>query len=183
MNHDCKRYVEEYLVESGLNYTVLQPTHLMETMPLAMLMDAPEPVYPANWDPTTKFSFVSSKDIGEAAANILKAREKHYFGTYQLVGTPQPLDYVEVLQIISRVIGKEVTIKQRSFGEAADVGIKILTGGKEPPLATKEIGSRMFLYYSDRGLIGNPTVLEMLIGHKTLDYKSWAEKKVKEIQA
>ena len=25
LNHDCKRYVEEYLVESGLNYTIVQP--------------------------------------------------------------------------------------------------------------------------------------------------------------
>jgi hypothetical protein len=27
LNHDCKRYVEEYLIESGLNYTIVQPSH------------------------------------------------------------------------------------------------------------------------------------------------------------
>ena len=29
MNHDCKRYVEEYLIESGLPYTILQPSHFI----------------------------------------------------------------------------------------------------------------------------------------------------------
>jgi uncharacterized protein YbjT (DUF2867 family) len=27
INHGCKRYLEEYLIESGLAYTILQPMH------------------------------------------------------------------------------------------------------------------------------------------------------------
>lgn len=34
MNRDCKRYVEEYLIESGLQYTILQPSHFMDMFPI-----------------------------------------------------------------------------------------------------------------------------------------------------
>lgn len=183
LNHDCKRYVEEYIVESGLSYTILEPTHLMETMPLAKLMSEQNPVYPANWNPQTKFTFVSCKDVGEAAAKVLQEREKHFYATYQLVGTATPINYVEVLAFVSDAIGKQVQIQQRSFEEAVNVGIKILLGGRDVPDATKQIGKRMFLYYNDRGLVGNRNVLQWVLGHKPLDYKEWVEAKVKELRS
>lgn len=34
MNHDCKRYVEEYLIESGLEYTIVQPSHILDMFPV-----------------------------------------------------------------------------------------------------------------------------------------------------
>jgi uncharacterized protein YbjT (DUF2867 family) len=60
LHHDCKRYVEDYLLESGLNHTVLQPTHFMESSGLAMLLKFgkekegkdQELVYDAHWDPS-----------------------------------------------------------------------------------------------------------------------------------
>lgn len=41
MNHDCKRHVEEYLIESGLNFTVLQPSHFMNKQVLLGVYNAP----------------------------------------------------------------------------------------------------------------------------------------------
>ena len=75
VNHDSKRYVEEYLVESGLPYTIIQPTHIMETVNLAPLIEQDDPVNFRLWDPSTKFSFVSARDIGQAAVNILEQRK------------------------------------------------------------------------------------------------------------
>jgi uncharacterized protein YbjT (DUF2867 family) len=51
LNHDCKRYVEEYLVESGLNYTIIQPSHILDQFPVEMLLQSENPVFPASFDP------------------------------------------------------------------------------------------------------------------------------------
>ena len=40
MNHDVKRYVEECLMESGLEYTILQPTQFMDIFPLVKMKEA-----------------------------------------------------------------------------------------------------------------------------------------------
>ena len=79
------------------------------------------------------------------------------------------------------VIGKEVAVKQKSFEDAVNISIKMINGGKEPPAATKEIGARMFLYYNERGLVGNNNVLGWLLGREPTSYESWLKLKVEEI--
>ncbi|GAB1737336.1 hypothetical protein NU219Hw_g1260t1 [Hortaea werneckii] len=59
-NHDAKRYIEEHLIES------VQPTTMIENLPLPQLLQQNSPIYPALWNPDTKFSFVSYRDIGES---------------------------------------------------------------------------------------------------------------------
>jgi uncharacterized protein YbjT (DUF2867 family) len=182
LNHDVKRYVEEYLIESSLNYTILQPTHMMEMLPLQKLMEEKEAVYQCNWNPETRFSFVTTRDTGEAAAKVLMQREMHYAATYQLVSTPLPLSYVEACGIVSEVIGKEVTVQQKSFEDAVETSIKMINGGNEPPKQMKEIGARMFLYYNERGLVGNCNVLKWLLGRETTGYEEWVKMRVEEIK-
>jgi uncharacterized protein YbjT (DUF2867 family) len=182
LNHNVKRHVEEYLIESGLNYTILQPTHMMEMLPLAKLMQDEQAVYHCNWKPETRFSFVTTRDIGEAAAKVLMQREMHFAATYQLVSTPTPLSYVEACGIVSKVIGKQVKVQQKGFEDAVETSIKMINGGKEPPKQMKEIGARMFLYYNERGLVGNCNVLKWLLGRKTTGYEEWVRMKVEEIE-
>ncbi|KAK6004352.1 hypothetical protein QM012_008214 [Aureobasidium pullulans] len=181
LNHDCKRYVEEYLIESGLDYTILQPTHMMEMLPIAHLMQQENPTHLCNWNPTTKFSFVTTRDVGEAGARVLEQRQKHIAATYQLVSTKSPLSYTEACEIVSKVLGKEVKAQQKGFEDAVNTSIKMINGGKEPPKAMKEIGSRMFLYYNERGLIGNSNVLGWLLEREPTSYEQWAKMKVEEI--
>jgi len=182
LNHDVKRYVEEYLIESGLDYTILQPTHIMEMLPLAKLMEDEKAVYQCNWDPATKFSFVTTKDIGEAAAKVLIQRSLHFAATYQLVSTPKPLSYVAACGIVSKVLGKEVKVQQKGFEDAVENSIKMINGGKEPPKQMKEIGARMFLYYNERGLVGNSNVLRWLLERETIGYEEWVRMRAGEIE-
>lgn len=184
LNHDSKRYTEETLLESGLSYTILQPSTLMENLPLAHLLSSSQerPTYPINWDPATKFSFTTTLDIAEAAYAILIAPENHVYATYEIVSTPSPLSYTEAIAIVSEEIGKEIKVERRSLEEAADVGVKIVAGGKEVTREMRDVGVRMFLYYCERGLLGNSNVLEMLLGRKPRDYRTWVRERVREIR-
>lgn len=178
VNHDSKRYVEEYLIESGLPYTVIQPTHLMETFPVQSIVSQDNPVRPAAWNPATKFSFVSTIDVGEAAAIIFEHRDQHLYATYQLVGTPTPLSYDEAMEIVSEESGKEIRNEKKPLEQAAEM--IVTTAGKDKPQEVQNMMrqgfSRMFLHYNEHGLIGNPNIVRMLLGREPLDYRAWVKK-------
>ena len=177
LNHDDERYVEEYLVEPGLPYTIIQPTHLMETFPIAKVIAGEHNVHPALWDPKIMFSYVSCIDVGETAAKVLNQREKHYNATDQLVGTAVPLSYNRAIQIVNEKTGKQVKLERKSLEQATEIFATTAVGWKpEPEREAMESGAvRMFLYYNERGLVGNSNALEMLLGRKPLGYKDWVQ--------
>ncbi|EMC96635.1 hypothetical protein BAUCODRAFT_34010 [Baudoinia panamericana UAMH 10762] len=184
INHDCKRYVEEYLTESKLPYTIVQPTQLMENLPLAKLASEDQPVHRMPWSPDTPFSLVSCLDLGQAVANILSDSKKHRYATYQIVGTEQPLNFHEAMRIMSEELGREVKIEQITFEAGAKFFVGMLTRG-QPENASFENWqgpARMFLYYNDKGLLGNPNVLEMLLGRKPLSYRGWVKESLKHVK-
>ena len=119
MNHDCKRYIEEYLIESGLSYTILQPTHFMDLFPIPQFVreKGDEVVYSANWNPEIEFSFVALRDLGEAAEKVLVEREKHFAATYPVVGT-EGMSYNRACKIAGELVGKKIVVKQKGFEEA-----------------------------------------------------------------
>lgn len=173
MNHDCKRYVEEYLLESGLNYTILQPTHFMDMLPVAQLLAQEQPIYTANWNPEVTFSFLALKDLGEAAAKVIEERERHYLAQYPLCST-RAYSYRDVIRIVSESIGKDITIKRREIEEGATALMTMLYGdAAQVPSQTRDAAQRLLLYYNHHGLKGNPNVLEWLIERKPTTHQEW----------
>ncbi|KAI7141481.1 NAD(P)-binding protein [Hortaea werneckii] len=175
LNHDAKRYVEEHLIESGLPYTIVQPTTMMENLPLPKLLQQDVPTYTALWSPETKFSFVSCRDIGEACANILFSPARHVFATYQLVSTSAPLSYREALQIVSAHVGREVRVEQKPIEEGVKAFNRMRMHGEPGEVAfnSSQGPARMFMYYNEKGLVGNPNMLGWLLGRKPLEYEDW----------
>ncbi|KAI9816249.1 MAG: hypothetical protein M1827_001850 [Pycnora praestabilis] len=174
-NHDCKRYVEEYLIESGLPYTILQPTHFMDTFPVPLLMSQESPVYSALWNPKIEFSYIALRDLGEASARVLEQRETHLMAIYPLVGTSPPMSYNRVCEIVSHKIGKQIKVTQKPFDEAVSAVLIRTFGTEQVHPHTQETAQRMLLYYSNHGLIGNPNVLQWLLGRKPTSYDEWTD--------
>lgn len=113
MNHDCKRYVEEFLIESGLNYTIIQPSHILDQFPVQQLLQQETPIFSASFDPQVTFSIIVLQDLVEALALILE-REKHYLAEYTACSTG-PISYAEVIATLSTEIGKPIQIVKRGF--------------------------------------------------------------------
>ena len=143
MNHDCKRYEEEYLIESGLNFTILQPTHFM-MFPVVPMMQQEKPVYPAAFDPNVTFSYMALQDLGEAAAKVLMEGQKHYFAQYPLV-SDGPFSYTKVAEIVGEEIGKSITVKQRPFEEAVPALIEMVSGTADVHATTRDTYERLIL--------------------------------------
>lgn len=181
MHHEAKRGIEQYLIESPLQWTILSPTHFIDILPVAMLAGQEKPVYPLLWNADTLMSFVTLADIGEASAKVIAQGEKHFYAQYSIVST-QTVRYGEVLEEIGRQIGREIEMKKVPYEEACDMFLKRAYGDKVHP-ATRAAAERMILFYQTCGLVGNTNVTQWLLGHETMGYKAWIQSQLKAASA
>jgi len=178
LNHDYKRRVEEYLMESGLSYTILQPSHFFENTPIGMLMQQDQPVYSMGYGQNIQMSFTAVRDIGEAAAVVFEQREKHYFAVYPIIST-MPLRYADFLGILGKAMGKPIRVEQKPYEAAIEGLIQRFFQGKEVDQHTIDVVDRMMLYYTRRGLLGNPETTKWLLGREPTSCEDWAKLQVK----
>lgn len=123
MQHDLKSYIEERLMISPLNWTILKPTNFMDAYPVQMLAQSDNPTFEKLWDPEIPNSVIALRDLAEASAKVIHDREKHYLAEYPLCST-MPVSDADIVRAIGKAIGKEIEIKTPPF----EVGVnKILT--------------------------------------------------------
>ncbi len=163
-NHDDKRYIEEALIMSGLNYTVLQPGDFLEVgIPVKDWLQEEKPVRHAFLAQEARSSFTALKDLGEAAAKIILERERHFQALYHLVSVG-PISYGEATAQVGRAIGKDISIQPYTVEEGACWILDNLFGDREKagPVRRDKMES-LTLFYSRRGLQGNSNVLKWLL--------------------
>lgn len=179
LNHDCKRYVEEYLIESGLNYTILQPTHFMDNLPLQLMLE--KGLYPAPYSADVKFSFLALRDLAEIAAKVIREGEKHYLAQYPLCSTG-PVSYRERIELFDRMFAKQTKVVEVPYGEACQTFGKRLFG-EDVDRKRMDGVQRLLLYYDNYGLKGNTTVCEWLLGRKPETLEQWYKVEMEKLSA
>ena len=185
MNHDGKRYVEEYLTESGLRWTVLQPANFMDVWPVADFLQAEKTdiTCPCLWNQEIPNAQIALTDLGEAGAKVLKERERHYYAQYPLASI-MPASFVEAAQIIGNVIGKNITLQERSLQGSAQF-LQEICGQPDPrkvPRLTRDAALRLSLWYGEHSLNGNPNVLGWLLGREPTSLDTWAQMQFKQVK-
>ncbi len=167
-HHWNKVFVEQAVIESGLPFTILQPSSYMQNA----LPDWPgisRGVHTLGFSVQARLSLVDLEDVAEVAAKVT-GRPEHAGAIYELAG-PQMLSGDDKAGILSRVLGRSVKAVQESPGEfrrrAASAG-----------MAQHVIDTRaaMFAHYDHRGLAGNPNVLEMLLGRPATTFEQFASR-------
>lgn len=155
MNHHWqKSRVEEMIFESGLPFTILQPAPYMQNLLAGWKSIVEEGVLRIPYSVNSKFSFVDLEDVAEVARIVL-TEPKHANGIYELVGT-QPFSHLEVAEIFSRVLKSDVRAEKE---EIRDWRLRA-KGMSEYAI---ENLVRMFEYYDQWGLVGNPNALGWLL--------------------
>lgn len=108
---------EQYLVNSGLSYTILKNTLYADTFPLFLgsgFMQVGAKIALAK--EAQKIPFATRLDLAEAAANVLINPSSHLNKTYTLTGS-ELLSFFEVTEMASKVKGSQVTYTQISKEE------------------------------------------------------------------
>jgi uncharacterized protein YbjT (DUF2867 family) len=176
VQHRYKRDIEEALYESGLAYTVLKPCDFM--MPQLYI----DPVLktgrlPMFWDITAerRGSLIDIEDLTDVAAKVLTEGARHHFAGYELVG-PDKLTAQEVARILSRVLRRDIPLEQWSARDR----IERMFGTREPtePFArhTAEVLESISAWYSKHSFVGNPALLEWLLGRKPNSFEAFVRR-------
>ncbi|KAJ5178197.1 uncharacterized protein N7500_000896 [Penicillium coprophilum] len=198
MQHDLKSRVEERLLLSPLNFTILQPTNFMDVYPPAALAKIDDPSIEYLWNiynPNIANSLIALRDLAEAGARVLDEGEPHYLAQYPLCST-LPVSDAEVIKIIERQIGKEIKVPTPTFEEGVSKVLKLLFAGESDvysgdhvesdlrwpasqgdlrPDITRDGAERLILFYNRRGLKGNPSVLRWLIKREPTTVDEWVK--------
>lgn len=125
----AKRKVEKHLAESGLNYTILQPTFFMEVWLSPVLgFDYPNTKASIFGEGNNKVSWISLKDVASFAVESLDnpAAMNRIIG----LGGPEALSPLEVVHIFETTKGKKF---QLQF--VPEEAIKAQRDGAQDPLS------------------------------------------------
>jgi NAD(P)H dehydrogenase (quinone) len=168
-----KLRVEEMLFESGLPFTILQPAPYMQNLLAGWKSIVEEGVLRVPYSVESKFSFVDLEDIAEAATIIL-TEGNHLNATYELAGM-LPMSHVDVAEIFVRVLNHDV---QAEKDEIKSFAARLRAGGLNEYSLKNLV--RMFEYYDQWGLVGNPNVLRWILKRAPTSVESFVERMARE---
>ena len=157
-NHAGKRPVEEAIYESGLTFTVLQPTMFMQTLANSWKEVVAKSTLSLPYSNTKRASYVDYRDVAEAAAIALTTNRLDY-GTFEL-SAPGMLNRIELTAIISEVLGRSIEPREISFDDWVDQA-------HVPEGSFREGMKRMYANYDQYGFPGgNALVLRSILKHE-----------------
>ena len=174
IQHEIKRDIEEHLLSSGMEFTILQPANYM--LPHRLLSVFESGVFRLSWSLDRYQSMVDIGDVAEVAAMVLTDGARHKGATYELVA-PGRFTAHDIAAVISSVLGREITTEQidpdvftrQRLGEAA------LREFPYQARAARAISQR----YSSHDFVGNPNVLRWLLGREPTTFEQFISREVR----
>jgi uncharacterized protein YbjT (DUF2867 family) len=150
-NHAAKAPVEEAILESGMEYTLLHPTLFFQNLARSWPNVVASGVYGEPWAIESRFTRVDYRDVAEVAA-IALTEDRLLHGTFELCAAGD-LDRHGLAALMSEVLGSPVKAIR-------------LEPPKGPPGQPRSPMSRMFEYYDKHGLLGNALTLNAVLGRE-----------------
>lgn len=178
VQHEIKRDVEEHLLSSGLEFTILQPSNYM--LPLKLKPAFERAVFELSWSLTRRQSLVDLGDVAEVAHLVLSEPRTHAGATYELVG-PGRFTAHELGAIIAGVVGKPIEVREID----ADTYLAAWFGDGDPSSfphqarVLRAISAR----YSSHDFVGNPNVLSWLLRRPPTTFEQYVRREFELHQA
>jgi uncharacterized protein YbjT (DUF2867 family) len=171
LNHKIKIAVEEYLIESRLPYTILQPTHFMQMTRCKDIVD--KGVMNSMWSFDVLQGYLDLQDYAEVTLKILRDPQLHDRATYELLGDNQTGR--EVAHFISKHSGKNIKCEFLPLEVAKEKGFMFQTTSEyqEDALA------RLVFYYNRWGLTGNKNILRFMLGREPTSVEDYVIRSLK----
>jgi uncharacterized protein YbjT (DUF2867 family) len=166
IQHEIKRDVEEYLLSSGLEFTILQPANYMLAHRLKPAFE--RGVFELSWALDRRQSLVHIGDVAEVAALVLGDTARHVGATYELV-SPGRFTAFDLGAIISSVVSTPIDVREIDVDTFA---ARVLPGADRQSYelrAMRAISAR----YSSNDFVGNPNVLTWLLGRSPTTVEDW----------
>ena len=168
LQHEIKRDIEEHLLSSGLEFTILQPANYMLAHRLLPAFE--QGVFHLSWSLDRYQSMVALADVAEVVAAVLTDPQRHAGATYELV-SPGRYTAHDLGRIIGEVIGRDVAVEEIG----CDTFLEQVLGdpGQFPYQA--EIMRAISARYSSHDFVGNPNVLTWLLGRQPTTFAQFVK--------
>jgi uncharacterized protein YbjT (DUF2867 family) len=172
-HHWRKLRVEEALIQSGLSFTILQPTAYMQNILAQWDIIFQKGSYSVPYPGETRVSMVDLDDVAQAAAVVL-SEPGHTGATYELVGV-HAISQNEVAAILSQKLNRPVRVTVTSLNDWEEQA-------RASGLGDYQVNTlvRMFRYYADYGFEGNSHVLSWLLGRAPTSFEDFVARTVRE---
>jgi uncharacterized protein YbjT (DUF2867 family) len=171
IQHEVKRDIEEHLLSSGLEYTILQPGNYM--LPSRMKAVFEEGVFRLAWSLERRQSMVDLEDFTDVVALVLSDRERHGAATYELVG-PGRFTAHEIGAVASNVIGREIKVERFDV----EVFVRERFGNLDPQSLQHMLRMNLAIatHYSNHDFVGNSNVLSFLLGRPATTFDAFVRR-------
>ncbi|MBL41650.1 MAG: hypothetical protein CMM49_03200 [Rhodospirillaceae bacterium] len=165
-HHWNKMIVEDLIIKSKINYTIIQPSSYMQNIFNDKNNITNKNTHLLPFSLNSKLCIVDLNDISEVASLVI-GNKKHFFSKYELAG-PEMLSGNDKAKILSKVLGKKIIARRESINELEE---KLLIMN----VNIDEIKTRlkMFEYYSTYGLPGNSNILKSLLQRKPKSFEQF----------
>ncbi|MEM1091398.1 MAG: NmrA family NAD(P)-binding protein [Pseudomonadota bacterium] len=165
-HHRLKLDAEEHVIESGLPYTIVQPTRYMQHLAPIWNSVKDKGEHAMAFSTEMKFNVADLRDLAEATA-VVVTQPGHLYATYELAG-PEPLSQTDMAAIISDVLGRNVTARAIPLAELEQ---KARAAGASEDRVAQMV--TMNDHYDRFGFRGNPNVLRWLLGRELRQFKDY----------
>ena len=172
-HHWQKLKIEAYLINSGLMYTIVQPSMFMQNLRVEWPQIIAQGIYPRPYSPDSQMNMIDTDDLAEAMANIL-LDSKLWGSTYELCGN-KTLSHREMAEIISQELGKDVTAIHRDINDWESWAVE----RKWTKYAIQNY-ILMCSHYNEHGYKpGNDIILKTILGRSATNYRAFVKKFIK----
>lgn len=173
VQHEIKRDVEEHLLSSGLEFTILQPANYM--LPLKLRPAFERGVFELSWSLTRRQSMVDLTDVADVASLVLADPQAHAGATYELAG-PGRYTAHELGAIIAGVLGRPIDVREID----ADIYLAAWVGDADPGSVVHQtrVLRAISARYSSHDFVGNPNVLTWLLGRPPTTFEQFVHREL-----
>jgi uncharacterized protein YbjT (DUF2867 family) len=170
-HHHRKLIAERHLVNSGLAYTVLQPSRYMQQLVPIWKSLLATGTHSMPFRTSARFSMVDLHDLAEAAARVV-TEPGHEGATYQLAG-PEALSQDDVARILSELLGRPIRAAVKPLDEMRR---EAAAAGFSPERI--ETMCLMNAHYDAQGLVGNPNVLGWILRRPPTTFREFVKREL-----
>lgn len=178
VQHEIKRDIEEHLLSSGLEFTILQPANYMLAPRLRPVFE--EGVFRLSWALDRYQSMVDLDDVTEVAAMVLAQPARHSAATYELAA-PGRFTAYDIGQVLSQVLGHEIRVERIDM--AAFVRARFGDGDSVTLRHQAHVCASIETRYSNHDFLGNANVLSWLLGRVPTTFEDFVRKEYAAYQA
>jgi uncharacterized protein YbjT (DUF2867 family) len=168
VQHEIKRDNEEYLISSGLEFTILQPSNYM--LPMKLKPAFADGVFRLSWSLERRQTMVDLGDVTEVATKVLLEGQPHWGATYELAGEGRYTGH-EIGAVIAAATGRPIRVEEID----GDTYLKAWFGEVSPdefPHQARVLRS-ISARYSSHDFIGNANVLTWLLGRRPTGFAAF----------